>query len=528
MTVVNLGTEGASTFVTTGTIPGGSLNTLMVADASGIAIGTRIIIEVGGEAGGGLMGTVGVGGTWPTLSYLTNGDRNADTSQPDGKYAYVVATGAVSRSFGGAWFPVGAGDGLYAQNFWPKALATTVDGKSGTTLTLHDAATVATTNAIVYFDNYDIINNITQFGSGIADNSQIILPTGTYAIRGALGLAGHNDWEFYGTSKTASNLLFPRGLAAQAHFSGSSNNNLYMHDFGMIGNLRDNGFVPFQLTANETGTIYYQDGPSFVTSPGMRISNVKGTDIGKVINFQSGCDGATADNFEHSLTEGAAVETWGISASDCAGITFRDFTANYATWSPGPEFFRCTNSTMERATTINAMWSMNTSETFLLKDINVTANGADLGANSIFVTGTPLVNINANIAFGEDWRTDEGGTIRNATVTLNGIAATTSGNTGIIINDKNPNVLVDNVVCNMPNYVADPEFGAVGLNSVGANTRVQHFTCRGTTKSPTYKNLMLGGANGTYCDVRVDSIVGGTEDTVCLYSGQTLLGAACM
>jgi hypothetical protein len=134
--------------------------------------------------------------------------------------------------------------------------------------------------------------------------------------------------------------------------------------------------------------------------------------------------------------------------------------------------------------------------------------------HSIFSTVSPIVDINSNIG---GIAVALGGAIRNMSVTQNGTAG--AGNdtlTGISINAYNINVSADRVSVSLPDYVSGSVLhGAVGLNSDADNTTISNYTCRGTTNPSVggsrYANLNFGGANGTYYNIHVDSVKGGTE-----------------
>jgi len=509
MTVVNL---AVSSFSTTGTITVGvGLNKLVVPDASGFAVNDYIIIGVGGELGAGARGTVGVGGTWPYKSYPNKAAMDLDTTQPEGKYAYCVDTGDVYRWFnavGYYWTPqTGSGVGYYVQKVIPRALATKITGKSGTTLTLETAATVATTNATVYFDNAAIIQAVIGYGSGVPDNSEIILPTGQFAVSIQMGLYGHHNWVVHGTSKELSTLFFPEGTSGSCMFGGDGNNNLVFRDFGMLGNCRSQGYMMHFQAPNETQA-YYMEGIKFTNCPGMIIQDVKGVDCFKTFSFEAGCHGAIARRVEAILTEGCWIEVWQFSGNDCDNLRFIDCSMTAATWSPGPEMFRTNYCSMVGLTLVNSFLAMNSDNYWLLEDINSTVNGAEQGAPlSIFGTVSPIIDINSTI--------DEvtgGGQMKNITVTQNGTVPPNNDTVrGIAINVKNVNVSVIGAAITLPDYVPGSTMhGATGLISDAVNTSVAHFTCHGTTRAG-WANLMLGGANGTHRCADVDSVVGGTE-----------------
>lgn len=220
---------------TTGTIAGGSLTTLTVADATGFAVGDPIIVEIGGEAGAGEPETVGVGGTWPTYNYA-----NA-ASLPDPAtwcssvanavegYAWVRDTVKVYRAYnpgsGYIWeeySPVTQPRWYYANRVMPRALYATIVNKVGNVLTLNVPATVATTNANVYYDctpafkaflagdvNDGTIGGIITFS--IRSNLDIVVQNGVYAIHGRIITPTTSGWRIWGSSRANLRWYSPKG-----------------------------------------------------------------------------------------------------------------------------------------------------------------------------------------------------------------------------------------------------------------------------------------------------------------------------
>lgn len=121
---------------TTGSITAGS-NTLTLASSLNVAVGDSIIIAVGGESGGGLRGTVGVGGTNPNLSFANATARDADTTESDGTFSWTTNDGNAYQwsASSGTWVVNGF---YYGQKVAPRALLATVTAVSngGTTLAL--------------------------------------------------------------------------------------------------------------------------------------------------------------------------------------------------------------------------------------------------------------------------------------------------------------------------------------------------------------------------------------------------------
>jgi hypothetical protein len=186
---------------TTGTITSGSLSTITLADASGFSNGDTIIVELGGESGAGARGTKGVGGTWPALSHADATARTADTGQANNTFSWTESTGNVYQWNGSSWVQRSPSTFYMTAKAIPRALVTTVSGKSGNTFTLATAATVATTNANVYKDNYatfaaaiasdgtsvDLQPNAGEF----AFSRRIAIDTNNGVRSGAWSITGH-------------------------------------------------------------------------------------------------------------------------------------------------------------------------------------------------------------------------------------------------------------------------------------------------------------------------------------------------
>lgn len=58
-----------------------TLNQIVLSSNPGFNVGDIVLVEVGAEAGAGMRGTIGVGGSWPALTYKTTAAQQADLSQ---------------------------------------------------------------------------------------------------------------------------------------------------------------------------------------------------------------------------------------------------------------------------------------------------------------------------------------------------------------------------------------------------------------------------------------------------------------
>lgn len=196
---------GVSSLAAIGSMTAGS-EALALSSNPGFQVGNYVIVETGGEAGAGLRGSRGVGGSWPSLSYATVSAMNADTAQAVNRAAWVEATGDVYYWNGSAWVqpdPVQ----YYVRKAVPKALVAQVVGVSGNTLTLDKPAAVSTTSANVYFDNWSVIQGLLS----LAD--QVDLPAGTYAVSDYIYVGDRAGKTIAGAGKTATILKTPNGAS---------------------------------------------------------------------------------------------------------------------------------------------------------------------------------------------------------------------------------------------------------------------------------------------------------------------------
>lgn len=103
----NLTDWGLRSSQTTGSMTSGS-NCLTVALTVGFKIGDFIIVEIGGEGTqntipAGDQGTMGVGGSWPTLKYTSLANMNADTSQTQQTFAWINDSTGQVRQWTGSY-----------------------------------------------------------------------------------------------------------------------------------------------------------------------------------------------------------------------------------------------------------------------------------------------------------------------------------------------------------------------------------------------------------------------------------------
>jgi hypothetical protein len=475
---------GCKELSTTGSISASSTS-LTVASATGFEIGDPIIVEVGGEAGLGLVGTSGVGGQWPALSYANAAAREADTTQVDGKWAYDVDTGItkwwddVAVEWKRTTFSGAAGGDYYSASAHPYALTATITNIAGNVLTLDTAATTSTTDANVYYDcqpGMQACFTPDQDPYNLEWDTPartLVLPAGNFAMDGGIGYGQTNaTWEVYGQGRDETRIFSPRG-AYNCSCGGSSAPTHQWHDFEIAGNFRSQGY---RMTVPASENIEIErDSPAFNYPSGigllggannvvhdMRISNFAGCFVS--CNFQQEFH---CYDVEGSLDNSPMVYlSWNYQVADSTASTYPDLTA----MTPGSILFeRCTSTCPQYhsafetfrsdgvsfvdCTALNGIASSNASGAFLFDNMNLQF---DEDAENRYTTvyaedfcpqeagDNPIININSNIN-PPSVDMQLGGVIRNPTIVLEG-PMNLAGNDGppafIIPNLYNPNVRI--------------------------------------------------------------------------------------
>ncbi len=516
---------------TTGSISASSA-ALTVASATGFAIGDQIIVEIGGESGTGARGTKGVGGTVPALSYADIAARDADTSQVDGKWCWVIDTG---RTFYWDDTAVLWKRGTLPDFYWalalPYALTAEITNIVGNVLTLDTAATVAATGANVYYNNYPALTFYTTLEANIWEPRALDIPAGDYACHSdantVFGCNGTERIEIRGQGIDATRIFAPNGvLPARIVFIGTTG--CSVHDLEISGNFGDSGyrFVDgFPDGLGDPNWNYYQG--VFFTNLAQdgTCYNVRAGDWpGSCIEFNHVSSG-TCNNCQtfHSDPFRRYVANWTFQCSDAGGVSFTDCSFTCPGFHNAFETFRSDGVTYTRCHSTNGIASSNSSGNFLFDKMTVImqagcaeiCNYIDSYGVSITAVNpydNPVIQVNSNID-PPSASMILGGIIRNPTVIIEG-PADDAGHTWsamININFFNPNIQVIgdppwtgrpcdaehiNGYLTGPNYdplVTPSHVGALGVNSTGEATIVSGIRVVGVARDA---NISTGGQGG--------------------------------
>lgn len=446
---------------TTGTIAGGSLTTLTVADAAGFEIGDPVIVEIGGEAGAGEPETVGVGGTWPTYSYANIASFPNPTTWvaaigggADDGYAWAIDTNKVYRAYnpgtGFIWeeyTPTTQARWYYQNKVMPRALYATITNKSGNTLTLDTAATVATTNANVY---YDCTAGVTEFLEGdvneggtaysIRSDLDLILGDGVYAAHGHVVFPTTQEWRIWGSSRDNIRWYSPKGTEPfTIRHEGSDNVWSDMSFEGWAG-------VKYWCfdSPTEWGVIYHTLDMTGNANNGRggeyrsRIDRVDYYNMWGGSHMSEITDGGSADCRGYQ-TNGNMQQyfTWYFQHAYCTDTFFERCEYYGDKIGTAFEIFQANGGGYKDCIAVNGYFASNYSGgDYLIENFTQTVDANQLPANDWMSANNFVFNLNVNIADGANHPEIAafGGRVVNPTISITQNSTTGYVPSGIAVN----------------------------------------------------------------------------------------------
>jgi hypothetical protein len=482
----DFGLRGAAT---TGSIDADS-NSLTIAEDKYFRIGDRIIVEVGGENGGGLRGTIGVGGTYPNLNYANAAEMNADTGRPNLTYAWMRDTGDVRSSYGGKWNQDGR---YYLQKIAPKALLAKITAISndGLNLTLDARARVAATDANVYLDNigYFAICGEAAVGPPAPDNIRIKLPAGRFAVSGYVSIKAKTGWQIFGQGKTETEVFSPKGCRS-ATIEAFQSDYTVVRDLHLHGNARNHGYG-LDWVGDTVSTFPY--GIHFNLCQHCVAQDCKVTDA-----FMKSVGAAYAKDCWARRIEVISTEAfqcyiqWLIAWSDSQLGGVEDCTIDSPYLTAGLEMFRSSGVIFRRVKTRNATFSSNSSGgNFLFEDCAIMIEANSQMSEPSFSHHNPIININSNIRPpNEDMAL--GGRIVRQTITVKGYINSNHDNLiYCVINAENPNIIIEGTYPDAENpkgffsgpgwHVGTNGFNGIFVRSAGRNVTIRGMRFKGAT-----------------------------------------------
>ncbi len=525
---------------TTGSASAGS-SSLVVASAAGFQVGDWVIVEIGHEVGAGARGTIGVGGQWPALTYANTTVMNADTSQPVNTFGWTQSDGLVRRWTGSSWTT--SFQNYYTAKAIPWSLHGRITNIAGTTLTLDTAATAATTNANVYLDNQPYINYITAQQHDAIGVFQsllpitpvgltVVFPAGAYAGSGRILVQAKDHWIFRGAGQAQTTLVAPDGVyplsfylneyipssTYDGHtlFDFTLQSNWGLDKYGLSvmgwtkvpGSLTVAGLTVDQNDVNDSSVITQTNMPQgLMYVPGLLASacsdvtfqDITVDDVSQkafAADFSNNVWAYRCTNNQNSILQ--VYVQWQFQWSNTTGGGCVDCKVDSVALVPGFESFKAVDHQMIRPVSVNAEFSQNNSQGWLIQDASITITPASsLPPDSS--PSTPLVNINTN--FGDD-NVASGGTIKNININVLGyIDSNNDVPIGIIVNASNPNVTINGGSYVAPDYAAPSTTpGPMGIVSTGPNTSVNCFRSTGVIAAvppPDSNHANIGIADGS-------------------------------
>jgi hypothetical protein len=537
---------GFKALTTTGSMSAAS-TTLTVASNPGFAIGDKIIVEIGGEAGLGELGTKGVGGTWPRYSYANEAALpNATTWRAttgggvDG-YVWLEDTGKVWINFlsGGVTPTWGNWTDTQDDRTWyytryvaPRALRTTITNISGTTFTVADASVVATTNANVYYDCSDAVTDslCVSDTSGLGNNRWVDgvtyrMPSGTFAMAGIFDTKPGTTWTIEGAGRASTILYSPKGTVNISFLQSGAN--VTIQDFKMRGwaglkywNGTSDTTAPLTDHCIEVAitTLYGGIVVDGGTVRRVDMENVWGAPklTNRVNGLVSDCDAV------HNNGNQQSYRTWFFQHVYCQDTWYEDCNYTADNVATAYELFGALGGGMRNCTSVNGLVASNSSGGgYTFENMDVTVDCNDWPTNGWLAQDGNAFNINLNIGPGGYVSAEqiaEGGSIVNPAINMTkrtsdgfmpfAITINTASNISITgTHTAKPGV----GEITMSNYdvadTSDTAKGAVGIVAEGASATVTGIRVIGTAAGGgTFSNISLRNATSTVSDCVGDEI----------------------
>lgn len=545
-------TADLKSYATTGSISAAS-KTLTIANNPGFEIGHHIIVEIGTESGGGLRGTIGVGGSWPMLNYANAIARSADNSQANNTFAWQLDDGSIWRYVSGSWVTFNSIYGLssvhyYFQKAVPRSLCTTITDMSGTgntTLTLNDAASADAVDANVYYDNSFYWNGDGN-GVGICgpnasdpDQKTIILPSGTFAFGDPPRVQDHDGWTIQGAGIDQTIILTPKGVGSG--FKVTSCPNITISDFTFLSNLGNDGFgwsyditkaVPDRIV---TELKFGGSGNNAYIANGFGVYVVLNSNNStlrrlKVVNAMTSALAFDNNSNYSNMYDCVAYQhvqelqylQWQMNISsshDCSMVDCAFYGDTY--WSAmeifGNSSGQIGNNKLIRPKVVNGVISVNSANNWQLIDPEVTFTANALPASGWVILANSPININFNT---EGNVVSDGGQVLRPQLIFEGLEdpstndmpnmiGVSSGLVNVSILGTYPNACNPKGLLQMPDYVAGPGLRKAHIENHSTNLIVSGIRFVGT--QPASQCITQTGDLVENCVV--DQVTGGgTQD----------------
>jgi len=441
-----------------GSITGGS-NILTLGFPSTFLVGDTIIVEIGGESGQGLRGTVGVGGVVPA-------------NDPAFYYRALDV---------------------------PVALLATITDVSldGLVLTLNTSASTTATNAKVYYDNRMVVNAV--LSEEHAPGWIIDFPAGDFAISRTIIHHYQPGWIIKGAGKDVTIFRTPKGAPSSGMWCFEAND-LIISDFTFVGNAGSDKFG-----------IDIVEYPTYGTGVVLTIcNNCIIRDMSFIEVLRAAAWGEFCVNLQildciciRNEPNRNYLSAWFFGMSDCVGGLVNNCEVDSRWLIPGFETFRSNGVTFTNCRSRNGIFSSNSSGNFLMENIVISIEETAQFDFESFHPRNPIININSNIV-PPDASMLLGGLITNVSIIEDRyINSDNAQLIGIAVNEDCPNVTITGGLIDYTADWAAPNLseGPIGVNSTAfANTTVSNLTVTGIVQSDgNFKNINVANGSVTNC-----------------------------
>lgn len=444
---------GLKTTTAVGSMTAGG-NGFKVAARTLFAVGDPVIVEIGGEAGKGVRGSIGVGGVYVAT--------NSDPS-------------------------------LYYNNAQvPRALVAKIMSMSddGLTLSLDRNAAVSAMNAVMYFDATAAAQAMIQ--------ANVVLPPGRFACSRELRISSKSNVTISGAGVDKTEIFSPKGCQSQTIII-EGGDKVVFKGIHLHGNARFDGFG---LGPDAAGVPLYPGGFHFQGCTNSAVQDCRVTDVfQKAVGVDRGSN-CWADRVECIVTDGyKRYIQWLFQWADGTGGGARDCSLKAPIITKAFESFRSAGTQILRFKGVNATCSLNSTGGCLYQDIDLDFTNNCWLNDSSFDRFEPIVDVNWNIG-GSDQTPNklvninmrQAGYINAAGDSLKGIVCGTT-----------LTAYVKGGSYTAPAYKEGTAGqGPLGINfDQGGTCFVDGFTCKGATPSRSI-HIDKGDVRNTTADGKIE------------------------
>jgi hypothetical protein len=393
----------------------------------------------------------------------------------------------------------------------PKALLAQIINIVGTTFTLDRNATVTATNANVYFDNTDLIQDIVTDGNQ-PDDLELVVAAGDFAISRKITIASitlfvthyYDNWTLRGAGRDSTRIFTPDGVASISCIFLQTTN-CTIKDIHFEGNARLNGFgLQWEGSTDRVrgdGAGYgveediavgrFQGGIGFGTGAGIgslgTMRDLRVTDgFAPHYLYGGACTNSWTYNCQSICTEPFLVkDSWLFQTSSTGGGGFVDCSIDSDWLVCGYETATSEQVSFIRCSGRNIICSSNSSAEIVWEDLDITV---EANSQSQIIAGQlvrnilhvePMLNINANFGVGS-----ASATITRPHLVQEGhINASSESLTTCILLNSSDNVTItgDYLDCDAGDagYLEHPDFAAGGGGSAISAADCENLTIDG-------------------------------------------------